>query len=193
VKQRIREMRHPSIVELTEGEAAYLDRFYRQVPENTIEGAAQDNIRSSISEDIISDLEAIGSDLSIDETTRTQLIPARLGQGQFRDAVLRRWEMTCAVTGCTQLEVLRASHVTPWRDADNKQRLNPANGILLTANLDALFDRFLISFDDDGRMLLSDRLGRSCRELFGLPARLRGELTAEERSFLAHHRGMFQR
>ncbi|MGH7048141.1 MAG: HNH endonuclease [Stellaceae bacterium] len=46
----------------------------------------------------------------------------------------------------------------PWRDSTHKQRLNPANGILLVANLDAVFDRFLISFDDDGHMRVSDRI-----------------------------------
>ena len=65
--------------------------------------------------------------------------------------------------------------------------------MLLAANLDALFDRFLISFKDDGRMLISCRLGHPCRELFGLPAPLRSELTDQERGFLAYHRDRLQR
>ena len=85
-----------------------------------------------------------------------------------------------------------ASHIWPWRELSNEERLDPANGILLAANLDALFDRFLISFHEDGHMLISDRVQQSCRELFGFPARLRGELTAEEKGFLGHHREQFQ-
>lgn len=192
LKDRIRRNRHPSILELTEGEAAYLDQFYPQTSEGTGNEPSQNNSEFASSDDIIDDLDTIRNQPNINETTREQLIRARLGQGPFRDAVLQRWQGGCAVTGCTQPEVLRASHVMPWRDADNAQRLNPANGILLAANIDALFDRFLISFENDGRMLVANRVAHSCRELFGLPAPLRSSLTVEERSFLAYHRNRFR-
>lgn len=191
VKGKIRRNRPPIMIELTEGEADYLDRFYRGATE-TGNGAPDENTSSDVSDNIVSDLDAIRNDPDIGETTRARLIRARLGQGEFRDALLRRWQGACAVTGCTQGEVLRASHVLPWRTSSNEQRLNPANGILLTANLDALFDRFLISFANNGEMLISGRVGQCCRELVGIPRRLRGELTAEEKGFLGHHRDQFQ-
>jgi predicted restriction endonuclease len=53
--------------------------------------------------------------------------------------------------------VLRASHISPWSD-DPENRLNPSNGILLAATYDAAFDQHLMSFDEDGRMVLSPAL-----------------------------------
>jgi len=84
-------------------------------------------------------------------------------------------------------------HRPAWRASTHEQRLNPANGILLIANLDALFDRYLISFNNDGGMWISDRVEASCRELLGLPAPLRSALADEEKSFLTYHRDRLQR
>jgi len=68
---------------------------------------------------------------------------------------------------------------------DQRRAAQPANGLLLTANLDALFDRFLISFDHDGRMLISPQIEFACHEMLGIPVR---GLSAEEQGFLAFHR-----
>jgi len=75
------------------------------------------------------DLEDIQSAPGLDGTTRQALIAARVGQGQFRQQVARRWDSTCAVNGCAQQEVLRASHVKPWWASSNQERLDPANGL----------------------------------------------------------------
>ena len=64
----------------------------------------------------------------------------------------------CAVTGCDTASVLRASHIKPWKVADHRERLDPFNGILLIATLDALFDSGLISFADSGSMLVAEGL-----------------------------------
>ncbi|HET9245398.1 MAG TPA: HNH endonuclease signature motif containing protein, partial [Xanthobacteraceae bacterium] len=58
---------------------------------------------------------------------------------------------------------LRASHIKPWRESSDRERLDPANGLLLTANLDALFNDGLIAFDDEGQMLVSAQLTRKDR------------------------------
>jgi predicted restriction endonuclease len=60
--------------------------------------------------------------------------------------------------GITDIQIpalLRASHIKPWRMSDNSERLDPENGLLLVANLDAAFDAGLLSFTDTGRMLFS--------------------------------------
>lgn len=136
------------------------------------------------------DIAAVQSDPSIPETTRLALIQARRGQGQFRAGLMRRWQGACAVTGLAVTQILRASHARPWRDSTNAERLDPNNGLLLAANLDALFDAGLISFDDDGAMLVSAALSVKDCSTLGLPAALRGPLTAVERAFLAFHRSM---
>ncbi len=75
----------------------------------------------------------------------------RVGQQKFREAMLEYWGGACAVTGVGLSEVLRASHAKPWAEcASDAERLDVFNGFLLNANLDALFDRFLVSFDEHG-------------------------------------------
>jgi hypothetical protein len=105
-------------------------------------------------DDIFPDLGAIYRS-NKKETTKQTLIEARLGQGRFRTNVAKRWDNRCAVTGCAIIELLRASHIKPWSKCSDSDRLNPANGILLAAHIDALFDCGLISFADDGTMMVS--------------------------------------
>lgn len=162
----------------------------------------RDNIRLAIDHgrdtpspfsDVESDIRAVVHDPSLSETTRNALIKARRGQGRFRQGLVNRWDAACAVTGCKQVELLRASHMKPWSVSTNDERLNPDNGLLLSANIDALFDRGLVSFDADGSMLTSDLLHKETVELLNLPIALRGSLSTSELRFLAHHRSMWFR
>jgi hypothetical protein len=121
-------------------------------------------------------------------TTRQALAAARMGQGRFRAQLESRWKGACAVLGIVVREVLRASHMKPWQDSTDAERLNPANGLLLAAHLDALFDRGLISFADDGRMLISRSVKQADRELLAIPSGLRLKLRPAELRFLAYHR-----
>jgi putative restriction endonuclease len=116
------------------------------------------------------------------------LIEARRGQGKYRDELLALWGGRCAVTGCAVLPVIRASHAKAWRDSSDQERLDPNNGLPLTANLDALFDRGLIGFDDAGQMLLSQELGDADLDLLGLPAPLRMRPTDVQVHYLRDHR-----
>ena len=98
-------------------------------------------------------------------TDRQTLIKARVGQGKFRDDVLSLWSYRCAVTGCEVQEALRASHIKPWSESNDQERLDKYNGLPLLATLDALFDKHLIAFDARGRMLISKKLSREERSL----------------------------
>jgi site-specific recombinase XerD len=134
------------------------------------------------------DIAQIAADESLSQEEKKTLIAARRGQGKFRDDLRKRWGDACAVTGCTVLEVLKASHIQPWSGSTNAERLNPFNGLLLSANLDALFDKHLISFQDDGQMLVASQIDESNRRLLGVYGRLLKPLTNEEKHFLAKHR-----
>jgi len=87
----------------------------------------------------------------------------------------------------TLAAILRASHIKPWAKSSNHDRLNPDNGLLLAAHVDALFDSGLISFPENGRMIVSAQITDDLKQL-QLPERLRRKPTKEERPFLAHHR-----
>ncbi len=115
-------------------------------------------------------------------------ITARRGQGCFRDNVLSLWNKSCSVTGLDCQAALRASHIKPWHKASSRERLDPCNGLILSANLDALFDAGLISFQNDGSMLVSNRLSKHQQKLLGVPMPLRSTPSAQLRRYLQHHR-----
>ncbi len=96
----------------------------------------------------------IATDHAIRETERTALVQARRGQGLFREKV-RAIESACRVTKVERMEHLIASHVQPWRDSNNEERLDGENGLLLTPTVDHLFDKGFISFEDNGRVIVS--------------------------------------
>lgn len=137
--------------------------------------------------DIEADLRELASSVA-DRTTREALIHARLGQGRFRKGLLSIWDSACAVTGCRVDAILRASHCKPWRMSDNAERLDPHNGLLLVANLDALFDAGLITFGDDGAMQVASRVGSRERQTLGLTGALSRAPGPRLALYLAHHR-----
>ena len=79
---------------------------------------------------------------------------ARLGQSYFRKMVLANYGNRCCVTGLDVPQTLRASHIVAWAE-DKRHRMNPENGLCLSATYDAAFDKHLISFDEDYRMIVS--------------------------------------
>jgi hypothetical protein len=122
-----------------------------------------------------------------------RLVRQRVGQARYRDAMLAYWGGACAVTGVSIPEALRASHAKPWAECENDdERLDVFNGFLLTANLDALFDRFLISFDEAGHLLISARLSQSDLKGLGIhPEMTLRWLASEHQRYLQWRRGRF--
>lgn len=126
----------------------------------------------------------------LSETEREVLIKARVGQGPFRDALINRWG-GCSVTSCGAHELLIASHIKPWSKCTTPaERLGAANGLLLTPNLDKLFDRGLITFDDKFRVHLSPKLRTGDALHLNVHANLRLTSRAEKDMlpFLEYHR-----
>lgn len=140
------------------------------------------------SEELVEDLLTQAARTDVPQTTRDALVKARVGQGGFRAALVNVWDGQCAATSCSELSVLRASHIKPWRSSNDFERLDPANGLLLTANLDALFDQGFITFSDSGRMLLAKKLKRQTLIDLGLPIQLRQPLSDRQRSYMKFHR-----
>jgi putative restriction endonuclease len=92
--------------------------------------------------------------------TRSVTVEARVRQSFFRQSVLSAYEFRCCITGLAIPELLIASHIVPWR-ADPNNRLNPKNGLCLSAIHDRAFDLGLIAISDDFTILLSSRLRHS--------------------------------
>ncbi|MDP3653773.1 MAG: HNH endonuclease signature motif containing protein [Rhodoferax sp.] len=111
--------------------------------------------------ELVDDLAAIERNES-DVTQREALVQARIGQGRFKADVTRLWGLgeTCTLTGIALPELLIASHIKPWRDSSNVERLDPTNGLLIAVHVDKLFDRHLLSFElqgDDFRAVVAPR------------------------------------
>lgn len=122
-------------------------------------------------------------------TEKETLTKARVGQGEFRGKVLDQWNGRCAVTGSPIQEIVRASHIKPWKDSTNRERLDPMNGLPLIATLDAMFDSGYISFDDQGRMLVSPILNDEDLRTAGITKKkLRSKPSASTAAYLAYHR-----
>lgn len=126
----------------------------------------------------------------VDPRTETEAKrAARLGQSGFRADLLLRYNQTCAATGVDMPEILRASHIKPWFAADPKERLDPYNGLLLSVHLDLLFDRGLITFEDDGRVRFSRALKQSVIQAYGLETELKlTKIFPESLKYLDYHR-----
>jgi putative restriction endonuclease len=130
----------------------------------------------------------IASDKTLPETERTQLVKARVGQGLFRSRV-ELIEPRCRVTGIADKRFLRASHIKPWSQSKDFEKLDGNNGLMLAPHVDHLFDKGFISFADDGSMLSSDSLPPAVLTAWSIngPAVLR-PFGREQISYLAYHR-----
>jgi hypothetical protein len=104
-------------------------------------------------------------------TEAERLAVERIGQDIFRAALLDYWGGRCPITGITEPALLRASHIVPWAECDDAQRLDVHNGLLLSALWDAGFDAGLINFADDETVLAGPGLGGAARTALDLETR----------------------
>lgn len=132
--------------------------------------------------------EAIKGRTDIGETTKDQLVKARRGQGVFR-ANVRLNEHACRVTGVSELRHLRASHIKPWKDSSDEEKLNGCNGLLLAPHVDHLFDKGFITFLGNGELIVSPALDRKVLAVWGLQGITNvAPFNMEQSVFLEYHR-----
>lgn len=140
---------------------------------------------------VLDDIHEIEGNFAIPETQRLQLAKARIGQGLFRKRVMLV-NSHCRVTGVEDSRLLIASHIKPWRDASNADRINGYNGIMLSPHIDALFDERLISFEDTGKMLVHPSLPEDVLDRWSIDRHTNvGKFHEQQSSFLDHHRKLF--
>lgn len=126
------------------------------------------------------------------ETERAGLVTSRVGQGAYRKRIIHRWEYKCAVTEFDKLNLLIASHIIPWSQATDNERLDVHNGILLSPTYDALFDRKLISFENTGKIILSDKIEMQAYQKIGLTGKEKiKNLSQFNNDYLERHRLFF--
>jgi putative restriction endonuclease len=126
----------------------------------------------------------------VDSTEAEAMVRRRVGQELYREMLMEYWDGRCAVTGLAVPELLRASHAKPWKNSDDRERLDVYNGLLLAVHLDALFDQGLVTVDPDGSLRRSPQLSTDALDLL-VPdlGQLRVvRLTDMHQTYLSYHR-----
>lgn len=178
---------------LTQIEQALFDHIMQLGNTEVIEG---NNLEWENEEEIIEKIEdeiedSLRGAPNLDATETDAVIKARRGQGKFRKNV-EAIEACCRVTGLRDKRLLIASHIKPWRSCHTpEERLDGANGLLLSPHIDRLFDKGLISFEKAGQILISDTLDDytiSCLGLEKAKSAGVGDYSDEQETYLAYHR-----
>lgn len=99
-------------------------------------------------------------DETLNEIAKEQTIKARIGQGKFREKLLKECPF-CPITLVSDDRLLKASHIKPWAVSNNNEKLDPKNGFMFTPTIDYLFDRGFISFESNKKILLSPWLSKT--------------------------------
>ena len=125
------------------------------------------NLNAKRTEEIEREIQVVKSNTKITDTEKESIVTSRIGQGHFRTRLIQYWH-GCAISRFNKYDVLLASHIKPWRDATNEERLDIFNGLLLLPNYDKLFDKGYISFDLSGKIIFSKFITVDDREILGI-------------------------
>ena len=143
---------------------------------------------------IISGAETNAKEFNSSKPNRTErkgLVTSRVGQGTYRKELIEKWGGKCAVTNSSTKQILIASHIVPWSESNDYERMDKENGILLSPLYDALFDRHLISFSDEGIILISKKLEHQEIQTLGIKSDSTIRVTEGMKAYLQRHRKIF--
>ncbi len=112
-------------------------------------------------------VDKIKDDTRLSVTQKDAIVKARVGQGLFRKKVLEKYK-NCIVSHIADPRLLIASHIKPWSVSDNEERLSAENGLLLNSIYDKMFDLGLISFKNDGKIIVSKTILQSDKNILNV-------------------------
>lgn len=155
-------------------------------------------MKTKYSHDVLCELERLDIDVenkTIEEINEVgevieRVVKARKNQNKFREALFKK-ESKCKICGLAYKELLIASHIKPWSKSTPEEKLNPFNGFLLCPNHDSLFDKHLISFKDNGEIIISKRLSEKEQELLNINKDIVINIEEGNKKFLKEHRDVF--
>lgn len=126
----------------------------------------------------------------VQETTKTRLVEVRNKQRLFRERLIGV-EKGCRLTGIEDLRFLRASHIKPWASSQDNERVDGQNGLLLAPHADLLFDHGWISFENNGKLLVTCNLPAEVEAGLGLGLKRGqgyGAFSQRQQDYLGFHR-----
>ena len=106
-------------------------------------------------------IKTIQEDTKLKQTEKDSIVKSRIGQGDFRKRLIEKYNGTCMVPGLTDTRLLIASHIKPWSVSSNSDRLDTENGFLLNCLFDKMFDLGIITFKNDGMMIVSNSIKKN--------------------------------
>ena len=120
---------------------------------------------------------------------REALVKIRVNQGEFRKGLLRR-KSCCCLCGIENEELLIASHIKPWSKSTAEEKTDIYNGLLLCPNHDKLFDGGWITFDKDGKIIISKEISnyRYDKILLNIDENKKIDVYDENRNYIKYHR-----
>lgn len=114
-------------------------------------------------------------------------IKQRIGQAQLRSKLINKHKC-CQICGLDIIDLLIASHIKPWKDSDDKERLDINNCLLLCPNHDKLFDKGFISFDDYGNIIISDLIKYKNLDIMGISNHIKIHINEDNKKYIEWHR-----
>lgn len=126
-------------------------------------------------------------DLNLKGEEKDAIVKMRVNQGVFRNKLLQRYD-ACCICGISNQSLLIASHIKPWSISEPVEKLDIDNGFLMCPNHDRLFDKGLITFDDDGKIMISNKLSDTDKEALNISDEINILITQNNRKYLQYHR-----
>ena len=109
-------------------------------------------------------------------------------QSYFKNQLFKLWGSSCLVTGIKNENLLIGAHIKPWAKSSDEEKIDPYNGLLLSPNADKLFEIGLISFQDNGSMMISDKINLSELKKLGIENNIQIGFKEKNLIYLKYHR-----
>ncbi|MHB9315005.1 HNH endonuclease [Fusobacterium polymorphum] len=140
-----------------------------------------------VNKSVIDEIESEVNSLSLKGKERVVFVKARVNQSIFREHLLKKYH-TCCLCKVENQALLIASHIKPWAASNADEKLDVENGLLLCPNHDALFDGGFITFDNDGKIVISSRLSQIDRTFTNVIPTMKINLSEKNKEYLEYHR-----
>jgi hypothetical protein len=124
---------------------------------------------------------------NLSESEKQVVVSQRIGQGSFKKLLMEKYNKKCCICGFDFPPLLVGSHIKPWSQSNTRERLDPNNGLLLCVLHDALFDKYLISFDENGEIVFADSLSKRVLEFSALESNITIHITGNMKPYIAWH------
>lgn len=147
--------------------------------------------KSNMTISTISSIEDLESNNNLTESEKDVLVKYRLGQSKFRKDLIDHWG-GCSINGLVKTDLLIASHIKPYRECNDDEKYDVFNGLLLTPNYDVLFDKFLISFNQQGKIMISNKISQNDLEKLYIDKHSSIILDSKHNKYLDYHRSKFK-